>query len=138
MNSRPAVLLVLVALCACGPVPDAVSFTVTDSPDALTPGAGDNLFTLTMTQGSEAYELADVLVAANLPGQTATAVNFTHTDANGNGKLDKGDALVCKEPPVSLFDATTVGKSVKVALTVKRSGASVLTSVASETWVPAN
>jgi len=96
------------------------------------------LLTLTMTKGTEAYDLADILVAANLPGQTATAVNFTHTDANGNGKLDKGDSLVCKEPPVNLFDATTVGKSVKVALTVKRSGSTVLTSLASETWVPAN
>ena len=131
-------LLVLLALGACGPLPETVTFSVADSPDALTTGPSDNLFTLTMTKGTEAYDLADILVAANLPGQTATSVNFSHTDANANGKLDKGDALVCKEPPVNLFDPTTVGKSVKVLLTAKRSGSTTLTSLASETWVPTN
>lgn len=138
MRVALSTMLVLV-LSACGPMVERVTLGVADHPDALTTAAGDNLFTLTVTDAATLdLPIADVLVSANLPGQTATAVNFTHNDANGNGKIDSGESLSCKEPPVNLFDGTAVGKTVSVSLAVRKSGNSFLTSVGTVTWTPTN
>lgn len=134
--SRIAILAL--AFIACGPPIPQSSITLADHADALTTAANDNLFTLTLTASDEPLAVADILVSASLAGQTATAVNFTHNDTNANGKLDVGESLSCKEPPVNLFDATVVGKMVNVSLATKRSGSTVLVSVASAQWTPAN
>ena len=60
-----------------------------------------------MSEASKDYDLSTLSVNAGLPGQTATVVNFTHNDLNGDGKLNKGESLSCKEPIVNLFEKTS-------------------------------
>ena len=96
----------------------------------------NNLFTLTLSKAARAYGLAEISVNAGLPGQTATVVNFTLNDTNGNGKLDQGENLNCKEPPVNLFDSTSVGKAVSVSFTNQEDG--TFFQIGSGTWTPAN
>jgi hypothetical protein len=130
--SRLFLAVTLAITAACGPM-DLDSITVTDHADALTTAANDNLFVLTLTKGT-ALDIADVMVTAGVAGQTATAVNFTHNDANSNGKLDVGESLSCKEPPLNLFDGTLAGKTVHVTLDTKRPNTTVLYAVASADW----
>jgi hypothetical protein len=125
------------ALAGCGPGFETMTLSITDHPDALTSSGGDNLFTLTVVQSSKSYPIGEVMVTAGLAGQTATVVNFTHNDLNGDGKLDPGESLSCTEPPVNLFASDTVGKAVNVSLDTK-SGANTLVSVAEGTWTPTN
>jgi hypothetical protein len=128
--------LAVLALTRCGPMPQTATVAVADHADALTTGAGDNLFTLTLSEATKDFPIADISVNAGLPGQTATVVNFTHNDLNGDGKLNKGESLSCKEPIVNLFDATTVGKPVKVDLAEKENGTFFV--IGGATWTPAN
>lgn len=125
--------LLVLLLSACGPM-DSYSISVADHADALTTAANDNLFTLTLTNASAPIAVADIIVSAGVAGQTATAVNFTHNDTNADGKLDVGESLSCKEPPLNLFDGTLAGKMVQVSLASKQANSSVLRSVASATW----
>jgi hypothetical protein len=119
------------------PPAPSTTITITDHPDALTASGTDNLFILTLTKAPKSYVLSDLMVDANLPGQQAYAVNWDHNDTNGNGLLDVGESLTCKEPGVNLFDTTTVGKTVNVSLDEKLTTTSYQV-VASGTWTPAN
>jgi len=116
--------------------PDHVSIVVEDHADALTSNPSDKLFILTLSKSPKSYALADVVVYANLPGQTANQLDYTHDDGNGNGKLDVGESLQCSEPPLNIFDATTVGKSVVVGFAVPFQG--TMTEVGTATWNPVN
>jgi hypothetical protein len=117
---------------ACGPMPTMVQISVVDHPDPLTTAAKDNLFTLSLNQGAPTFELADLLLSAGLPGQTATGVNFQLNDLNGDGKLGAGESLLATEPPLNLFDATLVGQDVSINLSEKKF------VVGSTKWKPTN
>ncbi len=137
VRSFGMIVAAVVGLTRCGPPgPEKVESSAVDHADALTTAAGDNLFILTVTKAPKAYVLADISVTAGIPGQTATVVNFTHGDLNGDGKLDQGETLSCKEPVANLFDATTVGKAVNVAIAEKENG--TFFQVSSTTWTPTN
>ena len=138
MKTRLSLLTVVaLAVIHCGPPgPDRVEIAVTDSADALTTAGNDNLFSVTLSKAARSYALSEISVNAGLPGQTQTVVNFTLEDGNGNGKLDPGEKLNCKEPPVNLFDANTVGKAVTVSFTDQDQG--TYFQVGSGTWTPAN
>lgn len=130
--------LVVVSLftVACGPMPEATTVAVSDQSAALTNAGDDVLFELTLSASDEAVSIADVNVYAGLPGQTATVVNFTHDDANSNGKLDVGEKLTTREPGVNLFDGTHVGKAFNVGFSEKSANGTWMTR-ASATWTPA-
>lgn len=135
---RLATLAVLsLIVVACGPM-DLDAITVTDHTDALTSAANDNLFTLTLSKAPAPLAMADLLVTVGFPGQTTTAVNFTHNDTNGDGKLDVGESLSCKEPPLNLWDASVVGKTATISLDTRQSNSTVLRAIASAQWTPAN
>ncbi len=110
-----------------------VDLAVDGSTSALTSKASDGLFTLTLLKSGGAYALADVMVDAQLPGETANALEFTHEDVNENGLLDQGDKLHCTEPPVNLYDEGAVGKTLNVSLAVKKDG--TYFQRGSSTWV---
>lgn len=124
------------ALSACGPLPARIDLAVADHADPLTSSSGDRLFTLTLSKAAQGYATSNLMVTAGQAGQTPTSVNFTLDDKNGNGQLDEGEALTCAEPPVNLFDATTVGKTLNVTLDENESGSWVV--IGSAQWTPAN
>lgn len=129
--------LAAAALVACGGVmPEQVELAVVDHGDALSTGAGDKLFTLTLSTAEKSFSLNDISVNAGIPGQTPTVVEFIHTDTNGNGLLDPGETLSCSEPPVNLFDPSTLGKAVSVSFAERTDG--MLFELGSATWTPAN
>ncbi len=135
--ARSFVLLCLAACSSPMPAgPEHWDIQVTDASQGLTSAGGDKLFALKVASAPKSYDLADVIVDVGLPGQTATAVNFTLTDANGNGKLDQGDSLVCSEPPINLFDGTAVGKTLNVHISEKAPGGTYYQR-GSASWVPA-
>lgn len=129
----------LVVLISCGATsdgPEKVEIAVTNSPAALTDKSSDSLFKMTLTKTSKSYALADISVDVGLPGETANAVNFTLEDANGNGELDQGESLNCTEPPVNLWDTTTVGKTLTVNFAEKQEG--TYFQLGSAKWTPTN
>lgn len=121
---------------ACGPLPEGTKVSVADQSAALTNNGDDVLFQLTLSEADAPISIADVNVHAGLPGQTATVVNFTHDDTNGDGKLDVGETLTTREPGVNLFDGTHVGKAFSVGFAEKDENGVWMTR-ASATWTPA-
>lgn len=120
----------------CGPLPMGTEVAITDQAAALTNAGDDVLFQLTLSETDEPISLAAVNVYAGLPGQTATVVNFTHNDANSDGKLNVGETLTTREPGVNLFDATHVGKTFNVGFSLKSEGGVWVTKASAE-WTPA-
>lgn len=134
-------LLGLLAVTSCGPADSSggiekVEIAVADAPEALTTKAADKLFTMTLSKASKSYPLTDISVDVGFPGATRTAVEFTHEDANGDGKLDPGESLNCTEPPVNLFDATSAGKTATVSFAERRDG--TMFQVGTANWTVTN
>lgn len=134
-------IIALFTLCtaACGDAAGPLSdheISVTDHVDALTTGAGDNLFVLTLDKAPEGMPLTTITVTAGLPGQTDTAMRFDHDDTNSDGKLNVGEKLTCREPPVNIFDDTTAGRQVNIGLAENRNG--TLYQVATAIWTVTN
>ena len=137
VRSFGTIVAAIVGLTGCGSSgPEKAEISAADHADALTTAAGDNLFILTVTKAPGAYVLAAISVTAGLPGQTATVVNFTHGDLDGDGKLDQGETLSCKEPIANLFDASTVAQAVNVSIAEKENG--TFFQIASTTWTATN
>ena len=114
---------------------EKVELTAADAPEALTDKAKDKLFRLTLTKSSKSYALVDISVDVGFPGGTRTAVEWTHEDTNGDGKLDPGESLLCTEPLVNLWDPTNaVGKTATVSFAEKRNG--TFFQLGSTTWNP--
>ncbi len=135
IRAMTAAVLAILTL-GCGmPVPDKAEISIANASSALTSGSSDKLFTLTLVKAEKSFALTDLMISAAVPGQTATALNFTLDDKNGNGLLDPGESLECSEPPVNLFDAGTVGKTLTVDFAAKEQGMYV--RLASSTWTPA-
>jgi len=109
-----------------------VSIAVEDASEPLTTKSRDKLFKLTLTKASKPYELSAISVDVGLPGDDRMAVNFEHEDANGDGKLDQGESLICAEPPVNIFDPSSEGKTATVAFAERRDG--ILVQVGTTTW----
>lgn len=135
-RSLLALVTALTFLSACGP-PMSAPLSVVDHQDPLTSAPKDNLFTLSLGASGDTYELAELLVSAGMAGGTATAVNFTLNDLNADGKWGPGESLSCVEPPVNMFDASVVSKSVNVDVAIRGSGSAYI-SVGHATWTPTN
>ena len=128
-------------LASCGPTDSSgglekVDIAVVDAPESLTAKAGDKLFKMTLSKTAKSYALTDISVDVGFPGGSRTAVEFTHEDANGNGKLDQGESLNCTEPPVNLFDTTSVGKTATVSFAERRDG--TMFQVGTANWTVTN
>lgn len=122
-------VLLFTSVSACSPF-DAV---LIDPPDVLTPGGGDALFTITLEPGD--FNVALLGVAANLPNQTQTVLSCRGTAPTPDVWVE-----TCFEPANSnLFDATTIGKPVRVELYAERwQTRSREYTLGVLTWVPEN
>ncbi len=120
--------LLLASLSACTPFGSVLA----DPPDLLTSGGRDALFTITMNPGD--FNVALLGVAANLPNQTQTVLSCRGTAPTPDVWVE-----TCFEPESNLFDATTIGKPVRVELFAERwQTRSREYTLEVLTWVPEN
>ncbi len=132
MNARcSAVVLLFAILSGCGPL---TAISLVDHPDALTRGGSDNLFTLSFNN-TGGFNVAMLGVAANLAGQKSTTLRCNYDPPDQDVYT-----LVCSEPAPTLFEATTVGKWVRVELFAAKPENRRLAEYSLETvtWIPSN
>lgn len=77
-----------------------LELVVEDAPAALTAGA-DDLFTMTMTGGRNAFAVADLRLRVFLQGASVATFSvgqgLTHVDADNGGSFNLGDSLAVRE-----------------------------------------
>lgn len=107
---------------------DTSNATLTDKPN-------DFLFAVKLDDArSEGYAPDALTVKVTLPGKDAVALVCTAKDANGNGKIEKGESLSCNEGATNVFDAQIAGKQATVELSAKIDGKD--DTVGDTTWTP--
>ncbi|MBL8915282.1 MAG: hypothetical protein JNM17_31550 [Archangium sp.] len=130
----------------CGtPTPTPMlSVTVADHSDALSDKNNDNLFVLTFATVPTPIAAADLQVTGAVAGGSNFQLNFTHADANGDGNIDSGDTVTCREPGTggagglaNIFDVPNVGQTITVNV-ARLTGPSMATQLARLQWVPTN
>lgn len=121
-----------------------LSVTVADHPDALSDKTNDNLFVLTFATVPTPIAAADLQVTGAVAGGSNFQLNFTHSDANGDGNIDSGDTVTCREPGsggtgglANIFDVPNVGQTINVDV-ARQTGPSTQTQLARLKWVPTN
>lgn len=125
---RTLLVLLLASMSACSPFKSNLA----DAPDLLTDGGTDPLFTITMDPGG--FNVGLLGVAANLPGQAQTVLSCSGTEPSPNVWVE-----TCFEPRSNLFDATTIGKPVRIELYAERwQTRSREFTLEVLTWVPEN
>lgn len=129
-----AAALSLSALAGCSGGDGEIAVDAASTP--LTAEGNDKLFTLRIVDAREGgYPLEGLVVKVIVDGGEPLTVTHTATDTNGNGALDKDEALECVESAENQLDTSVAGKELEVELYARIDGAG--TKVGSSTWTPA-
>lgn len=119
------------AMSACGPLNN---IRLVEDPAPLTSSTEDSLFTLSLNSGG--FNVFLLGINAHLPGQPETRLRCRDVGPS------TGDDYVfaCGEPRADLFDATAIGKRVRVSLVATKPEDRSLTEypLTELTWTPAN
>ena len=124
----------MLCLSACGSAP-STELSLKEHSDALTDQGDDNLFALHFDVGEEAFSFARISITAKNAEGKNYELSCTHADANSDGLWQKGESVTCKEPPINVFDASSVGKAISVQVSVQGEDG-IYDVIASPQWTP--
>ena len=98
----------VIALLGCAP---AAGFDIDliDDPSSVTDGPGDTLLRLQVISAAAPLAPTSVQVWLSPAGGSPTVLSFTHEDADSDGMVGAGDALVVQEPPLNIIGTADVG-----------------------------
>jgi hypothetical protein len=130
-----ATLAALATLTACSGSDGGIEVDAAQTP--LTTAGTDALFTIRLVDArSDGYALAGLVVKATPEDKDALVIaGCQPNDANNNGKLEKGETVVCTEGGTNILDAALSGKEVEVELFATIEGEEE--KIGDATWTPA-
>ena len=132
-SSIISALALTVSLSVIGCSGSDATISLDTSESKLTDAAGDALFKVKLDEAPDEGYAADALLVKVTFDKTLT-ISCTAADTNADGKVGKGEALVCNEGTTNVLDASVTGKEGKVELFDKSGGDEEL--LAEVEWKP--